>query len=141
MRRRAVPRPWRERNKGHAHLRPNTMTERHTQPLREGKKKRDADDRNRCTSLPKPTRRHCAPQPMLEVSQCRFRTKDKEEEREREQREEVAIPDPTRTPTKNYNCKRTARRMEIDGDRRGHGECTTPKRNHTWTQLPYHEPR
>lgn len=20
-------------------------------------------------------------------------------------------------------------------------ECTTPKRSHTWTQLPYHEPR
>jgi hypothetical protein len=98
MRRRAVPRPWRERNKGHAHLRPNTMTERHTQPLREGEKRRCG--RPKSLHLPpKPTRRHCAPQPMLEVSQCRFRTKDKAEEREREQREEVAIPDPTQPNT------------------------------------------
>lgn len=45
---------------------------------------------------PKPTRQHCAPQPMLEVSQCRFGPKDKEEERERaEGRSSNNRPNPT----------------------------------------------
>lgn len=96
MRRRAVPRPGREWDKGHAHLRPNTMTKRPTQPSREGKGR--CDDRNRHTSPQN------QPASIVRPSLCsRSHSADSDrkikKKRERaEGRSSITRPNPTRNP-------------------------------------------